>query len=108
MAIAHRRASAEVCGTCWKSRDSRSRLRPHMPHRLLQLVLLFSLIFQGVVVVGAVAPGGGPKQHCAEHSGLHQEHCPCCPEGATSSASCTVQCSVAQASIALFAPAWLT
>lgn len=63
----------------------------------LHVLILLGLLLQGVVAVGAGMPHEEQQQHCAGH--YSDENCACCPDGATSSMSCTVQCSVSQAPI---------
>lgn len=63
----------------------------------LYVLLLLGLLLQGVVAVGA-GTADADQQHCAGH--YSDEACACCPDGADSM-SCTVQCSVSQAPIAM-------
>lgn len=75
-------------------------MRQHVFHWML----LIALILQGVVAVGAGVPvDHGQEQHCAGHE-VMQEHCACCPDGGMTGMSCTVQCTVSQAFLAVAIP----
>jgi hypothetical protein len=75
-----------------------------MRRHVFHLMLFIALILQGVVAVGGgVSADHGQEQHCAGHDTL-QKDCACCPDGAATGMSCTVQCTVAQASFGFIAP----
>jgi hypothetical protein len=63
------------------------------------VLLLLSLLLQGVVAVGAGLPHEEQQQHCIGH--YSDATCACCPDGGANSMSCTVQCSVSQAPIVM-------
>ena len=65
----------------------------------LNVLLLLSLLLQGVVAVGAGMPHDEQQQHCIGH--YSDASCACCPDGVANSMSCTVQCSVSQAPIVM-------
>lgn len=75
-----------------------------MRRHVLHLMLFLALILQGVVAVGGdLSMDHGQEQHCAGHD-TFQKDCACCPDGATMGMSCTVQCTVAQASFVFVTP----
>jgi len=75
-----------------------------MRRHVFHLMLFLALILQGVVAVGGdLSLAHGQEQHCAGHD-TFQKDCACCPDGATMGMSCTVQCTVAQASFVFVTP----
>ena len=68
-----------------------------MRPNILRILLLFALVFQGIVAVGAdVFPDRDVPEHCAGHDSAPGD-CVCCPEGGAMNAGCSVQCSATQA-----------
>jgi hypothetical protein len=75
-----------------------------MRHAVLHLLCLIALVLQGSAAAGASLTLETPaEQHCPEHSSV-QENCDCCPDGETMGLSCSAQCSVSQAPVALNLP----
>ncbi|RPH53273.1 MAG: hypothetical protein EHM89_03730 [Acidobacteria bacterium] len=76
-----------------------------MRRYILNLLLLFVLMLQGVVGVAAdMLPDENVQQHCSGHES-ERESCRCCPEGVAMNAGCSIQCSVSQAPISVAVPA---
>ncbi|HKU14330.1 MAG TPA: hypothetical protein VJQ52_08025 [Steroidobacteraceae bacterium] len=74
-----------------------------MHRHVLSLLMFFALFLQGVAAVGGVSMDHGMPQHCAGHD-MAQKDCVCCPDGLTTSMSCTAQCSVSQAPVVMIEP----
>jgi hypothetical protein len=75
-----------------------------MQRRVLSLLMFCALLLQGFVAVGGDMPvEHGMQQHCAGHD-MAQKDCACCPDGLTTSMSCTAQCSVSQAPVVMIEP----
>ena len=76
-----------------------------MRRHILNLLLIVTLVLQGIVAVGADAlHDEAQEQHCVGDD-AQSEDCACCADGQALGAACTVQCSVSQAAIAMIMPA---
>jgi hypothetical protein len=80
-----------------------------MRRHAIHLLLILALVFQGVVAVAAdtLPFADAQQQHCADHD-AQQAGCPCCPDMGVMGGTCTVQCSVSQALVAMLMPLRVT